>query len=194
MRHMRHTPTARDHSSKTMSRSKHPVDHRRAQAGCYIFEGMKLGPALERAGFSPWTAKAAKRNGINESQCLEAARHMELVPDSATIRNRARRVLDKKLQTLEDSTEELKKTRAGEVARIVEVTERYHGDKPSRDDVPVRDFVDRMEWVVALQQELDRRRARQRKTDDALGSDDVLDVAELPALEGDPDLPPESPE
>ena len=66
-----------------------------------------------------------------------------------TVRCRARRVLGRKLRLLETDDAQLLKTRAGEIARIVDVTEKHHGT--GQDESNARMFKDRLQGLEALQ-------------------------------------------
>ena len=102
------------------------IDVRRALAGIGLLRGLPLGPALREGGFSPWTARAPRRNRINADQCLREARKLSPNLDPAKLVSDARRVMLAKLTRLAEDPQLLERTRLGELVRVLEVAEKCY--------------------------------------------------------------------
>jgi hypothetical protein len=135
-----------------------PAEHKRARAGRFIYENPEkpLKDALIHAGYSPMTARKPKHAGLDAQRCLEAAERADLIPSAATLRDQARHVLKLKLGRLVEDRKQLDGARLSEIARALDVTERaYSGSTSPADDA--RGFVDRLEFIAAVQRELVKR-------------------------------------
>jgi hypothetical protein len=102
------------------------------------------------------TARKPKHAGLDAQRCLEAAERADLIPSAATLRDQARHVLKLKLGRLVEDRKQLDGARLSEIARALDVTERaYSGSTSPADDA--RGFVDRLEFIAAVQRELVKR-------------------------------------
>ena len=130
--------------------------HRKAQAGLNILNGMGHGEALVKAGYAKATAKNGTANGLGVDRCLEAA--AEAYPETlpSDLIQRTRRLFDRKTTQLLDSDALLKKTRPGEIARMLEVVERYHGER-TPDHSHARSAGERLAFLAGLLEEYKRR-------------------------------------
>ena len=106
------------------------TSHRKALAGVEIAAGATVRAALLRNGFAPSTARAAKRNGLSADQCMDAARDAKLLPAIGYLHERVTRLTDLKLDAIESDPEQLKSTRLGEFARLLQVTQPHEERRP----------------------------------------------------------------
>ena len=121
------------------------VNFRKALAGFNVLKGMSQKQALVKAGFSPSTARTPKASGLHAVACVEEAKKLDPDADPSTIALRARKALG---QALSDPAK-LKKARIGELARTMEVTERYFGGDYG-DKVDARTAGERLAWLKEL--------------------------------------------
>jgi len=124
-------------------------------AGRYMLgDGLSFKQALIRAGYSEQTARCPKANGLSAKRCAELALRdgKEALP--AALRSSARELLQKKLGSALDDPETVSLTAA---ARAVETVERVYGHVDEGSAPDARSFVDRLEWLTALSEELQSR-------------------------------------
>ena len=143
------------------------VDLRRAKAGLLRLEGKSRFRSLTEAGFADSTAASPKRNGLTDDVLLAEAQKLGVVPQSAELASKARQVLNRKLDQLRDDDQQLEKARCGEVARIVEVTEKFHGGHGNPGEITPELLGDRMAYVEAVAKEYRRRKAEYRQQSEA---------------------------
>ena len=121
------------------------VNFRKALAGFNVLKGMSQKQALVKAGYSPNTARRPTANGLAAERCVAEAKKLDPDADPSTIAKRARKALG---QALSDPAK-LSKARIGELARTMEVTERYFGGE--RDGkVDARTAGERVAWLQEL--------------------------------------------
>jgi hypothetical protein len=128
---------------------------RKALAGVNYLKGMSDRQALLQAGYASSTAHTPRKNNLHAEPCIAEAVKAGLVPSSGSLAADARRLLQKKLRSMLDEGH----LKANEVARIVAVTEKYHGrgEESRGDGCSPRTFVERARWVAAVLAELQRR-------------------------------------
>lgn len=132
---------------------------RMAAAGLALYQDPKMSQAkaLTDAGYAPSTAACPGRTGLTAECCIAEARAQGLVPSSAKVTARADRVLNGKLRLLEEYPEDLRAAKASEIARIVEVTHKCHGETKAEPRADARSFAERLEWLQALAAEIKSR-------------------------------------
>lgn len=145
-------------AKRTQSALKTASDYRKAAAGALILQGKSSYQALTSVGYAPSTARVPKANGLSAEQCVKMAKKAGIATDSAKIVRKARGVLTKQLQALEDDPEPLG-WNPSKVARIVEVAEKYHGGHREAPDAnaDAHSFVDRVQWLETVLAEIKRR-------------------------------------
>jgi hypothetical protein len=120
-------------------------------------------------------ARAPHPDGPRAKACLEEAKKLDLGIDSATLVTKARRALGKKLDQLNDNDVVMLLAKPGEVARIVDITEKYHGARggdsdidprqwAEDSDIDPRQWADRTEWMMTALTELKRRQLARSTT------------------------------
>ena len=121
-------------------------------AGLNVLKGQPQALALTNAGYSPATANNPTANGLSGEQCLAEAELAFPEVNTAKLVNQARTVLTKKLTKVLASDTELAKLRIGEIARLVDVTERNYST--STDIQDGRTFADRMLFIKGVLERL----------------------------------------
>jgi hypothetical protein len=137
-----------------------PKNYRKALAGLEILQGKTTGQALRNAGYSRSVSKVPTANGLSADLCVQAAETVFPEVNVATLVETTRRAVRAKLESLWDKngqpSQELKKTNLSHLARFTEVIERNYGGNAGNIDDP-RAFAGRLEWLVGLQREMQRR-------------------------------------
>ena len=128
-----------------------------AQTGLDLLQNPNLSQAqaLVKNGYKASTARLPKQNGLSASQCLEAA--AVLYPDAVPTKlvSEARRAMASKLASWRDPAK-LDKARGGELARVLDVVERWYGaSKP--DDPGSRLLENRLQVFASAVIEAQRR-------------------------------------
>ena len=154
----RHSSVATATPNDKPKRRTRSINHRKALAGKYLMQGAIYKDALIKAGYSPSTARCPERNNLNVEQCLKELQKLDPAPDTKEILQSARRVFSRKLLELHDDTK-LSKTRIGEIAKVVDVAEKYHGATANHGTGTARGFVDRLQWLADVADELRKRGA-----------------------------------
>lgn len=152
------------------------INYRKARAGEIIYHdpGVSQASALIAAGYTANTARTPASKGVGALACVREAQAADLIPSSGNLVESARQVLQKKLDQYRNSEKDLHKARASEIARIVEITEKYHGDTLPPSEGKLARWADRLEQVSLALAELKARKA---------GSVDNLESLHLPQPE-----------
>jgi len=129
------------------------INMRKALAGAALLNEASKSEAMRQAGYAETTARNSSK--LSPKVAIDQAIAAGLAPDIATIRDLGRTAFARKLQEVYDDP---KSFRLGEISRAVDVIERYWGDTQDPSDIAPRAFVARMEWIVGVQQELERRK------------------------------------
>lgn len=129
---------------------------RLADAGLLVAQGSSVKQALIQQGYAESTARNPQRNGIAARQCLDAAakEYPDAVPQK--ILQRARRAMGQKLAQWNDNPAALNKAKGGEVARMVDVVERWYGTHAPGNPSD-RLFADRLATFAGAVEEAKRR-------------------------------------
>ena len=133
---------------------KGSINLRKAKAGQLLLENpaRSLGSALEEAGYAQATARVPKRNNLSADQCVQEAIKQSPGIDPSGLLEAARAALSDYLRDPERTGQ----ARLGELSRAVEVCERWFGGH-ERAAGEVEQFVDRLEFMGAVNAELERR-------------------------------------
>ena len=127
-------------------------EQRMILAGRYMLgDGLSFKQALIQAGYSEQTARCPKANGLSAKRCAELALKdgRQVLP--ATLRVSARELFQKKLDAGLADPETVSLTAA---ARAVETVERVYSHSDENQEPGPRSFVDRLQWLHTVAQEL----------------------------------------
>ena len=141
---------------------RQPLNHRKALAGKYILENPScvLKEALVRAGYTETTASNPARNNLTADHCLAELRKLAPHVDPATAVEDGLATLQMKLAQCTYDEESLRKANLGQLARCVEVLNRWYGDRIPKTPEIGGDFVDKVEWLAGIVAEIRSRGAR----------------------------------
>jgi hypothetical protein len=76
--------------------------------------------------------------------------------------------LGNKLDHLNDDKPALKNAKASEIARIVDITEKYHGARGGDSDIDPRQWAERTDWMREALEELQARQDRRQQAQDVV--------------------------
>jgi len=150
---MKKTVSKCDNHTHTVTKSNtSPANIRKALAGLNYLNGDSAKKALTSAGFSPFTANTPRKNNLHAEPCIAAA--VEVFPqvNPANLIEKTRRLMEKRLdRALEVGGKELDRIRLGEIARMVDVSEKVYGSHgDSIDDG--RAYGERLAWLIQVSQ------------------------------------------
>ena len=130
------------------------------QAGAYVLQGDRIGTALQKAGYAESTARVPKAAGLSARSCVEAAIQANPEVDPSNLVRLARRTGEAKLQGMLDDPKALEGARLSEIARIIDVSERWYGDRAVSQEDGDAAWLERMSLFAAALHE-QRRRAQE---------------------------------
>ena len=145
--------------SKVKRQNKEDLCPRRAHAGLLKLANpdWPMRKCLEEAGFSKYTAKQLKANNLTVATCVAEAWKLEPDGHPRTLLEKTRKLLEKRLDlALAQGGQGVSMS---ELTRLLAVSEAHHGGGdggPGTGDTP-RQFAGRMQWVMDLSSELQRR-------------------------------------
>ena len=142
--------------------SRQPLNHRRALAGKYILENPSctLKEALMRAGYAETTALKPTANGLTADRCLAELKKLAPHVDPATAVEDGLATLQMKLAQCTYDEDSLRKANLGQLARCVEVLNRWYGDRIPKTPDNGGDFIDKVEWLANIVGEIKAREAK----------------------------------
>jgi len=104
----------------------------------------------KHGGYAASTAATPKANGVNAGQCVAEAIKLNPEVNPATLLEKARLLSETKIDSVLADPEAIKKARLGEVARMAEVMEKWHGDRSETQEMTPASFLERAKWVAEL--------------------------------------------
>ena len=164
------TDTEQKQQPATKTATAKPLNMRKALAGVNLLSGMSQKQALLQAGYSPATAHNPGSNNLGVKHCVAEAKQLVPTADPATLIAAARRAFNDKLTAATASKAALDKVRLGEIARAVDVAEKWYSPSVGDGEISPRDWVDRTTWVAEA---LELLKQRQRKPlDDVVAAEE----------------------
>ena len=121
--------------------------------------------ALQRAGYSETTALKPTANNLTAEHCLAELKKLAPHVDPSTAVEDGLATLQMKLAQCTYDEESLRKANLGQLARCVEVLNRWYGDRIPKNPTTAGEFVDKVEWLAGIVSEI---RAREANTVDVL--------------------------
>lgn len=147
------------------------INMRLAKTGLGLLAGKTKKQAALDAGYSESVARKLEHP---VSRCLEEAKKLDPALKPANLLRGARDLFRLKVEELRDDPELRSKARPSEIARMLEVSERFHGSHDPTGELSPRQFVDRMEWLREAQRLMAAKRG-QRQPQDMVLSPTVTD-------------------
>ena len=106
------------------------------------------------AGYSELTARTPGKNNLTARALIAEAWSIEPATNPHELIRKTRRLLEKKLDVGLASPDAVS---TGELTRLLSVCEASYGSEDTKRKESPREFADRMQWVVGLGRELEKR-------------------------------------